>query len=148
MFAVVFTDLGWQVARHGAVMAHEGAHALADSLLGRQVNWIALNLSAEQAGATMPKQEGGWSSRVITAFVGYIGPSSFGLGATKLIELGYAVTALWLILFFLGLLLLLLRRSFGMLTVPLAVGLVFAIGHYTPVTAQVVAAYEIGRAYV
>ena len=32
-FGVVVTDVGWQVARHGAVMAHEGAHAMADSLL-------------------------------------------------------------------------------------------------------------------
>src|SRR5271165_422657 len=37
-FCVVVTDVGWQVARHGAVMAHEGAHAMADSLLGRQVD--------------------------------------------------------------------------------------------------------------
>ena len=35
-FGVVVTEAGWQVVRHGAVMAHEGAHAMADSLLGRQ----------------------------------------------------------------------------------------------------------------
>ena len=86
---------------------------------------------------------GGWSARVIVAFVGYIGASSFGLGAAKLIELGYAVTVLWLTLFLLGILLLLLRWSFGLLTVTLAGGLVYIVGRYTPTSAQVVAAYAI-----
>ena len=86
---------------------------------------------------------GGWPARVIVAFVGYIGSSSFGLGAAKLIELGYAVTALWLTLFLLGILLLLVRWSFGLLTVTLAGGLVYIVGRYTPTSAQVVAAYAI-----
>lgn len=46
-------------------------------------------------------------------------------------------------LFLLGILLLLLRWSFGMLTVTLAGGLVFIVGRYTPVSAQIVAAYAI-----
>ncbi len=142
-FGVVFTDLGWQFARHGAVMAHEGAHAVADSLVGRQVEFVVLNLSAEQSGATKARNAGGWPAQVITAFAGYIGPSSFGLGAAKLVELGYAVTALWLILFLLGMLLLQLRWSFGMLTVPLAAGLVYIVGRYASASAQVVAAYAI-----
>ena len=142
-FGVVVTDVGWQVARHGAVMAHEGTHAMADSLLGRQVDYIKLNFSAERSGVTKAKNAGGWPARVIVAFVGYIGPSSFGLGTAKLIELGYAVTALWLTLLLLGILLLLVRWSFGLLTVTLAGGLVYIVGRYTPTSAQVVAAYAI-----
>jgi Peptidase M50B-like len=142
-FGVVVTDVGWQVVRHGAVMAHEGAHAVADSLLGRQVDYIKLNFSAINSGGTWPKNEGGWPARVIVAFVGYIGPSSFGLGAAKLIQLGYAVVVLWVTLFLLGILLLLLRWSFGLVTVTLAGGLVYIVGRYTPVSAQIVAAYAI-----
>ena len=141
VFGVVVTDVGWQVARHGVVMAHEGAHALANSLLGRQVDYIKLNFSATDSGETNAKNAGGWLARVIAAFVGYIGPSSFGLGAAKLIEAGYAVTVLWLTLFLLGMLL--LRRSFGMLTVTLAGGLVYIVVRSTPPLAQVVAAYTI-----
>lgn len=140
---VVVIDVGWQVVRHGMVMAHEGAHAMADSLLGRHVDYIKLNLDAERSGATYPKNEGGWLARVIVAFVGYIGPSLFGLGAAKLIQLGYAVAVLWMTLFFLGILLLQLRWSFGLLTVTVAGGLVFIIGRYTPVAAQIAAAYAI-----
>ena len=140
---VVAMDVGWQVVRHGAVMAHEGAHAVADSLLGRQVDYIKLNFSAEKSGATYPKNEGGWLARVVVAFVGYIGPSSFGLGAAKLIQQGHAVTVLWVTLLLLGILLLLLRWSFGLLTVTLAGGLVYIVGRHTPVSAQIVAAYAI-----
>jgi Peptidase M50B-like len=142
-FGVVATEAGWQVLRHGTVMAHEGAHAVADSLLGRQVDYVKLNFSAEKSGETWAKNEGGWSARVVVAFVGYIGPSSFGLGAAKLIQLGYAVAVLWITLFLLGILLLLLRWSFGLLTVTLAGGLVYVVGRYAPVSAQIVAAYAI-----
>jgi Peptidase M50B-like len=142
-FGVVVLDLGWQVVRHGAVMAHEGAHAVTDSLLGRQVDYIKLNFDAQKSGVTVAKNEGGWLAKVIVAFVGYIGPSSFGLGAAKLIELGYAVTVLWITLFLLGILLLQLRWSFGLLTITLAGGLVYIVGRYTPAATQIIAAYAI-----
>jgi hypothetical protein len=135
--------LGWPLIRHATVMAHEGAHAVADSLLGRQVDYIKLNFSAQESGETMPKEVGGWLVRVIVAFVGYIGPSSFGLGAARLIHVGYIVAVLWVTVFLLGILLLLLNWSFGLLTVTLAVGLVYVVGRYTPVSAQIVAAYAI-----
>jgi hypothetical protein len=142
-FGVVVTDLGWQIVRHGTVMAHEGAHAVADSLLGRQVDYIKLNFSADQSGATKAKNVGGWPARVVVAFVGYIGPSSFGLGAATLIQHGYAVTVLWLTLFLLGILLFQLRWSFGFFTVPLAGGIVYIVSRYTSASAQIVAAYAI-----
>jgi Peptidase M50B-like len=140
---VVAMDVGWQIIRHGTVMAHEGAHAVALSLLGFQVDYIMLNFSARQSGGTNPKKEGGRAATGIAAFVGYIGPSSFGLGAARLIHLGYIVAVLWVTVFLLGILLLLLRWSFGLFTVTLAGGLVYIVGRYTPVSAQVVAAYAI-----
>jgi Peptidase M50B-like len=135
--------VGWPVIRHGTVMAHEGAHAVADSLLGRQVDNIKLNFDSQRSGATTPKNMGGWLARVIVAFVGYIGPSSFGLGAARLIHLGYIVAVLWVTVFLLGILLLLLNWSFGLFTVTLAGGLVYIVGRYTPVSAQIIAAYAI-----
>jgi Peptidase M50B-like len=141
--AVVVIDAGWQIMRHGTVMAHEGAHAVADSLLGRQVDYIKLNFDAQKSGETYPKNEGGCLARVVVAFVGYIGPSSFGLGAAKLIQHGYIAAVLWVTLFLLGILLLLLRWSFGLLTILLAGGLVYIIGRYTPASAQIVTAYAI-----
>ena len=140
-FGVVLTEIGWRIIRHGTVMAHEGAHAVADTLLFLHVDYIELHPDA--TGGTMPKNQGGCLVEVIAFFVGYIGPSSFGLGAAKLIQLGYAVTVLWLTLFLLGLLLILLRPSYGRVTVIMTGVLVFAVLRYTPVPAQIVAAYAI-----
>jgi hypothetical protein len=141
MLGVVVTDISWEVIRHGTVMAHEGAHAVADMLLFRHVDYVELNLDA--TGGTMPKNQGGCLVSIIAAFVGYIGPSSFGLGAAKLIQLGDAVAVLWTTLFLLGILLLLLKRSFGMFTVALTGGLVFLTLHYTPVQDQIITAYAL-----
>jgi hypothetical protein len=91
----------------------------------------------------MPKSEGGCLVSIVAAFVGYIGPSSFGLGAAKLIQLGYAVIVLWGPLFLLGLLLIMLRWSFGLFTVILTGGLVYLVIRWTPAPAQIVAAYAI-----
>jgi hypothetical protein len=142
-FVVVVINAGWQVVRHGTVMAHEGAHAVADALLGLQVDYIKLNFDAKKSGETWPKNKGGCLVTVVAAFVGYIGPSSFGLGAAKLIQHGYITTVLWMTLFLLGILLLQLRWSFGLLTVTLTGGLVYLIVRYTPLSAQIVAAYAI-----
>jgi hypothetical protein len=141
--AAVVTNMGWQVVRHGTVMAHEGAHAVASALLGLQVDYIKLNFDPIKSGGTQPKRQGGWLVSVIAYFVGYVGPSAFGLGAAKLIQHGYIVAVLWVALFLLGILFLLLRLSFGLLTVSLTGGLVYLICRYTPVSAQIVAAYAI-----
>lgn len=138
---IVVIDAGWQVIRHGMVMAHEGAHAVADAVLGRQVHHIELHRNG--SGETYPRNQGGCLARVITAFVGYIGPSLFGLGAAKLIQLGYIVAVLWVTLSLLVLLLLLLHWSFGLITVTLASGLVYLIVGYIPVPTETVAAYAI-----
>ena len=97
----------------------------------------------ERRGEPHPKRAApDWETSSI-AFVGYLGPSAFGLGAAKLIELGDIAVMLWGALFLLGILLLALRWSFGFITVILAGGLVFLIARCTPMQTQVVAAYAI-----
>lgn len=137
---VVALDAGWQIIRHFTVMAHEGAHAATGTLLLGDFGGIVLNPDA--TGATSIRPAGGLSDVFIT-FAGYAGPSIFGLGAAKLIELGYIVPVLWVTLFLLAVLLLCLRTSFGRRTVVLAGGLVFLVGRYMPAPAQIVAAYAI-----
>jgi hypothetical protein len=61
--------------------------------------------------------------RTATRFVGYLGPSGFGLCAAKLIETGHVVTVLWLAIMLLVLLLFLIRKSFAIVSVPLAIAL-------------------------
>jgi Peptidase M50B-like len=137
---VIAFDATWVVVRHVTVMAHEGAHAVAGSVLLRGVNGITINRKAE--GATSIGTGGGLGS-IIIGFVGYIGPSAFGLGAAKLIELGHSPAVLWVTLFLLVILLTALSRSFGILTVILAGALVFFVARYAPMGTQIVAAYGV-----
>ncbi len=50
---------------------------------------------------------------LLTCFVGYLGPSAFGLCAAKLIETGRVVAVLWVATILLVLLLFVVRKSFG-----------------------------------
>ena len=141
-FGVVAFDATWQVLKYGTVMAHEGAHAVLISLLFRGWDGTELNLP-DATGGTYPKKDGGCLGTAIIAFIGYVGPSLSGLGAARLIQTGHIVAVLWVTLFLLVLLAFGLRWSFGVITVPLAVGLVYVVGRYTPAGVQIVAAYAI-----
>jgi hypothetical protein len=139
-FGAVAMDVGWQFIRHGTVMAHEGAHAVSGSLLFRHVSGIELNSDA--TGGTL-MNSGGCLGSVIVSFAGYAGPSLFGLGAARLIQLGHSVAMLWMTLFLLGVLLFALNRSYGIITVLGVGGLVYAVVRYAPATVQIVGAYGI-----
>ena len=139
-FGVVVLDAGWRFVRHGTVMAHEGAHALVGSLLFRRIGGIRLN--PDGTGGTQ-LGSGGCLGSILVGFAGYVGPSLFGLGSARLIQLGHGVAVLWLTLVLLGLLAVLLIRSYGMVTVALAGVLMYAVLRYAPAAAQTVAAYGI-----
>src|SRR5580692_7155918 len=93
VLVVVVVPFLWPVVEHFATMAHEGAHACLASLLGFTLTGLTL-----------------------TGFVGYLGPSAFGLCAAKLIETGRSITVLWLAIMLLVLLLFLIRKSFGLVS--------------------------------
>jgi len=137
---VVALDVGWQVVRHLTVMAHEGAHALTGLLLLGAFHGIELH--ADGTGGTDISPATGLRAIPI-ALVGYLGPSAFGLGAAKFIELRYTTLVLWVVLFLLAVLLVGLRRSFGLISVILAGGIVFGLARYTPMHVQVVSSYAI-----
>jgi hypothetical protein len=76
-FGLVASDIGWQFIRYGTVMAHEGAHAVLDSLLFREFDGIELSLK-DASGATGRKKDGGFLGSVILAFIGYVDPACSG----------------------------------------------------------------------
>jgi hypothetical protein len=115
-FGLVVLPVTWLVVRQVAVAAHRGAHALTGLLVYRSVrDGIDIESAAGLRG-------------VPVALAGYLGPSGFGLGAAKLIELGYATVVLWLVLALLAV---------------VAAGIVFGLARYTPVHAQLVTAYSL-----
>src|SRR3984957_3505628 len=122
---VVTVPFLWPVARHANVIAHEGAHALAAVLLGFALETIILR---RETGETTYRAARGAVLRLVTVgFVGYLGPSLFGLGAAKLIETGRVVTVLWVLILLLVLLFFFLARSLGMVSVPVAIFLLVLV---------------------
>ncbi|MGH3208782.1 MAG: M50 family metallopeptidase [Trebonia sp.] len=118
---VVMIPLLWPLAEHFSVMAHEGAHAATGSLLG--FSPLGVVLKADATGGTFFPPSMGGPRAVVTAAVGYLGPSLFGLGAAKLIESGRIAAVLEVGIILLVLLLFLIRKSFGIVSVPAAIAL-------------------------
>jgi hypothetical protein len=100
---VVMVRVLWPLAEHFNAMAHEGAHAITGSVLGFPVEGIRLNRDA--TGGTSYRVNVIGLRGIVTGFVGYVGPSAFGLGTAKLITVGHSVDVLWLTAVFLVLLL-------------------------------------------
>ena len=140
-FVVVNVKSLWSLAKHLDVMAHEGMHAITGSILGLRVRNVKLKRNGD--GETSFRNALAGGSGVFTGFVGYLGPSAFGLAAAGLIKLGYIIAVLWLGVLFLVVLLwkVLHLRSFGWVSVPIAIALLLALTHYAPVSLQVVMAY-------
>jgi Peptidase M50B-like len=140
--AVVMVQVLWPFAEHLNVMAHEGAHAVTGSVLGFPVHGIELQRDA--TGGTAFRMATTGARGVLTGFVGYLGPSAFGLGAAKLISVGHSIAVLWLTVVFLVLLLVRLTPpSFGYVTVPAALVLLYLVLRYGSVGFEVVTAYGI-----
>jgi hypothetical protein len=140
--AVVIGQFLWPFAEHVNVMAHEGAHAATASVLGFPVLGIRLNRDA--TGETTYRASASGLRRVVTSFVGYLGPSAFGLGAARLIVLGHIIAVLWLSVVFLVLLLLnLAPPSFGFFSVPAAIAALCVLIRYGAVGLDVVVAYGV-----
>jgi hypothetical protein len=130
----------WMLLQHANTIAHEGAHAIAVSAMGRTVRGVQLQANGDGLTAWI---SGGAAGNVVILFVGYLGPSVFGLGAAKLIEIGHSVAVLWLTLLLLVLLLFVLRNWFAFVPVLLIGGLIYLVARYGSVGANAVLAYAV-----
>lgn len=137
-----FVPWVWPLTRHITVMAHEGAHATMASAVGRKVHGIEFKLDAR--GATHHSgSAGGTAGTIAITFAGYLGPSAFGVGAAELIRVGYIVAVLWIGLAGLIAIMLTMRRSFGIVSVLIALVAVFLVAGFATVEVQVVTAYVV-----
>jgi peptidase M50B-like protein len=120
--AVVMIPFLWPLVEQFNVMAHEGAHALVAFAMGFKSDGVTIAI--DNTGETKYVNDPVTGvRRTLTRIVGYLGPSGFGLCAAKLIENGRVVTVLWLAIALLVLLLFLIRKSFGIFSVPAAIAL-------------------------
>jgi Peptidase M50B-like len=119
---VMILPFGWALVDQFNAMAHEGAHAAVGSIMGFGIKSVKLDGESNGVTTYVRAPDTG-PRRTLTRFVGYLGPSGFGLCAAKLIETGHAVAALWIAIMLLVLLLFLIRKSFAILSVPAAIAL-------------------------
>jgi hypothetical protein len=138
VLVVVVVQEIWLLVQHLDTIAHEGAHALVGSALGRTVRAVRFKRNGD--GATLVSG-GAVPGEVAIAFSGYLGPSGFGLAAAKLIELGHSAAVLWLALLLLLVLLPVLRSWFSFVPVLIGGGLIFIIARYASVGGVDAASY-------
>ena len=142
-FIAVTLDLGWALIQYGQVLAHEGAHGVIGSLFFLRVTGVTIDTGSSGATGATGVQTAPSVRGHLFFFIGYLGPSLFGLGAARLIESGYILAVLWVTVILLGVLLIRVVTFFGQFVVVLVGGLVYAVGHYTPASVQVIGAYAI-----
>jgi Peptidase M50B-like len=128
--AVVFLPVLWPLVEQFNVMAHEGAHAVVGSVMGFGIAGVTLD-GESRGETTYSRAPDKGPRRTLTRFVGYLGPSGFGLCAAKLIETGHVVTVLWVAIMLLVLLLFLIRKSFAIVSVPAAIALLAVVMRHT-----------------
>ena len=115
----------WRHTRQVVTIAHEGAHGLVAAVSGRRLAGIRLH--SDTSGLTVSRGRPDGPGMVATLLAGYPGPAVFGLAAAYVLSLGYAVALLWGLLLALVLLLLQIRNLFGLWSVLLFGGVVFAV---------------------
>jgi Peptidase M50B-like len=129
------------LTQHVNTMAHEGAHAAMGSVMGRRVTAVTMRGNGEGRTTLAPSRGAGF---IVAGIVGYLGPSLFGLGAAKVIQVGHSVAVLWLALLALACLAVMVRRNgFGLAAVVMTGVAIYLVARYAPVGAQIAVAYGI-----
>ena len=131
----------WRLARHISVIAHEGAHAVTEWGMGRKN--VRVKLNSDATGATSSDGPSTGMGMIITGFVGYLGPSIFGLCAAVLLAHHQLDAVLVVVGVSLFIMLFWVRNYFGFASVIINGGiLVLAVG-YGSVKLQTIAAYAL-----
>jgi hypothetical protein len=136
---LVVWDPAWRRTRHLVTICHEAAHGVAALLVGRRLAGIRLH--SDTSGLTLSRGRRTGPGMVFTAGAGYLGPALVGLGAAFLLHVGHAVALLWSVLVLLALLLVQIRNWFGLWSVLVAGGAVFAISWWGSPQWQSASAY-------
>jgi hypothetical protein len=124
----------WHLTRHAVTIAHEGAHGVVALAAGRRLSGIRLH--SDTSGLTLSKGRPTGLGMVLTCAAGYVGPGLFGLGAAALLAAGHAVGLLWALLGLLALLLVQIRNWYGLWSVLVTGGVVFAATWWLPPNGQ------------
>ncbi|MFI5955028.1 M50 family metallopeptidase [Cryptosporangium sp. NPDC051539] len=114
---------------------HEGAHAMMGDWTGTVVS-VTIN---SRSGETLVKAD--WFGSLLTGFVGYVGPSSFGLLGAAFLDHDHPVAALWLTIVLLGALLWKTVNPYGLFAMATLAGLLLIVAWSASVWIQTAVAY-------
>ena len=136
---LVWAPGAWPITRHVVTIAHEAAHGFAALLSGRKLHGIRLH--SDTSGLTVSAGRATGPGMVMTAAAGYVGPGLLGLAAAAMLAHHRAVGLLWALLILLGLLLVQVRNWFGLWSVLISAGVVFAVSWWLQPQMQSAFAY-------
>jgi hypothetical protein len=129
----------WRLSRNMVTIAHEGGHALAALLTGRKLTGIRLH--SDTSGVTVSRGRPSGPGMVLTALSGYPFPPLLGLAAAGLLGLGRLTAFLWISLLLLAGMLLMIRNVFGVISVVVTGGMIFAVSWFATEEVQAAFAY-------
>ena len=124
----------WRVARNVVTIAHEGGHALAALLSGRQLSGIRLH--SDTSGVTVSRGRPDGIGMIVTILAGYTAPAVVGLAGIILLTTGRITGLLWISILLLAAMLLLIRNVYGVVAVVGTGAVVFAVSWWTPSAVQ------------
>ncbi|KAA2254463.1 M50 family metallopeptidase [Solihabitans fulvus] len=131
---VVLSRGPWRLARNAITIAHEGGHALVALLTGRRLAGVKLH--SDTSGVTVSAGRSHGPGMVFTALAGYVTPSLLGLGAAALVSAGHVRVLLWISIALLLAMLVMIRNVFGVVSVVVTGGALFAVSWFTTYEVQ------------
>ena len=138
---LVWAPGAWPVTRNVVTIAHEAAHGLVALMSGRRLHGIRLH--SDTSGLTVSAGRTTGLGMIMTTAAGYVGPAMLGLAAAALLANHRAVGLLWALLILLGLLLLQVRNWFGLWSLLVSAGVVFAVSWWLQPQLQSAFAYSL-----
>jgi hypothetical protein len=129
----------WRVSRNVVTIAHEGGHAVVALLSGRRLQGIRLH--SDTSGVTLSKGRARGPGMVFTAMAGYVTPCLLGLGGAWMVAGGHITVLLWVSIGLLVAMLVAIRNAFGVVSVVLTGGGIFAVSWFASAPVQAAFAY-------
>jgi len=120
----------WLVLRNVVTIAHESGHAVVALLSGRKLNGVRLH--SDTSGLTVSTGKNTGPGMVLTLLAGYPAVSLLGLGGSWLVAADRTRLLLWIAIGLLALLLIAVRNVYGVVSVLLTGGALFAVSWYAP----------------
>ncbi|MEU6267007.1 M50 family metallopeptidase [Saccharopolyspora shandongensis] len=118
----------WLLLRNVVTIAHEGGHAVVALLSGRKLNGIRLH--SDTSGLTVSTGKPTGPGMVFTLLAGYPAVSLLGLGGAWLVTVDLAHVMLWACIALLAVMLLAIRNAYGVLSIVLTGGVIFAVSWF------------------